>query len=34
MTYQNFGVALQFVPYITDRDRIRLQLNASVSTPA
>ena len=34
VTYQNFGVALQFVPYITDRDRIRLQLNASVSTPA
>ena len=34
VTYQNFGVALQFTPYITDRDRIRLQLNASVSTPA
>jgi pilus assembly protein CpaC len=34
VTYQNFGVALQFVPYITDRDRIRLQLNASVSTPS
>ena len=34
VSYQNFGVALQFVPYITDRDRIRLQLNASVSTPA
>jgi len=34
VTYQNFGIALQFVPYITDRDRIRLQLNASVSTPA
>ena len=34
VTYQNFGVALQFVPYITDRDRIRLQLNASVTTPA
>ncbi len=34
VSYQNFGVALQFVPYITDRDRIRLQLNASVSTPS
>jgi pilus assembly protein CpaC len=34
VTYQNFGVALQFVPYITDRDRIRLQLSASVSTPS
>jgi len=34
VSYQNFGVALQFVPYITDRDRIRLQLTASVSTPA
>ena len=34
VSYQNFGVSLQFVPYITDRDRIRLQLNASVSTPA
>ncbi|MGO9443379.1 MAG: hypothetical protein ACLPXB_01230, partial [Thiobacillaceae bacterium] len=34
VTYQNFGVSLQFVPYITDRDRIRLQLNASVSTPS
>ena len=34
MSYQNFGIALQFTPYITDRDRIRLQLNASVSTPA
>ncbi len=34
VTYQNFGVALQFTPYITDRDRIRLQLNASVSTPS
>ncbi len=34
VSYQNFGVSLQFVPYITDRDRIRLQLNASVSTPS
>ncbi len=34
VTYQNFGIALQFIPYITDRDRIRLQLNASVTTPA
>jgi pilus assembly protein CpaC len=34
VTYQQFGVALQFVPYITDRNRIRLQLNASVSTPS
>jgi pilus assembly protein CpaC len=34
VTYQNFGVSLQFTPYITDRTRIRLQLNASVSTPS
>ncbi len=34
VTYQNFGVALQFTPFITDRNRIRLQLNASVSTPS
>ncbi len=34
VSYQNFGIQLQFIPYITDRDRIRLQLNASVSTPA
>jgi pilus assembly protein CpaC len=34
VTYQNFGVELHFTPYITDRDRIRLQLNASVSTPS
>jgi pilus assembly protein CpaC len=27
-----FGVQLQFLPYITDRDRIRLQIGASVST--
>jgi pilus assembly protein CpaC len=34
VTYQNFGVSLQFVPFVTDRTRIRLQLNASVSTPS
>ena len=34
VTYQNTGISLQFVPYITDRDRIRLQLNATVSTPS
>jgi pilus assembly protein CpaC len=34
VTYQNYGVSLQFTPYITDRTRIRLQLNASVSTPS
>ena len=34
VTYQNFGVALQFTPFITDRNRIRLVLNASVSTPS
>ena len=34
VTYQNFGVSLQFTPYITDRTRIRLNLNASVSTPS
>ena len=27
-----FGVSLQFIPYITDRDRIRLQVSADVST--
>jgi pilus assembly protein CpaC len=27
-----FGVELQFVPYITDRDRVRLQVAATVST--
>jgi pilus assembly protein CpaC len=32
VTYLPFGVQLQFVPYITDRDRIRLQVQASVST--
>jgi len=34
VSYQNFGVALQFTPYITDRNRIRIQFNASVSTPS
>jgi pilus assembly protein CpaC len=34
VTYQNFGVSLQFTPYITDRDRVRLVFNASVSTPS
>ena len=34
VTYQNTGISLQFVPYITDRNRIRLQLNATVSTPS
>jgi pilus assembly protein CpaC len=29
-----FGVQMQFVPYITDRDRIRLQVGATVSTLA
>ena len=32
VTYMPFGVQLQFVPYITDRDRIRLEVQASVST--
>jgi pilus assembly protein CpaC len=32
VTYMPFGVQLNFVPYITDRDRIRLQVQASVST--
>jgi pilus assembly protein CpaC len=27
-----FGVQLRFVPYITDRDRVRLQVGAAVST--
>ena len=27
-----FGVQLRFVPYITDRDRVRLQVSANVST--
>jgi pilus assembly protein CpaC len=27
-----FGVQMQFVPYITDRDRVRLQVGATVST--
>ena len=32
VVYVPFGVQLQFVPYVTDRDRIRLQVQASVST--
>lgn len=31
VSYIPFGVQLNFTPYITDRDRIRLQLNANVS---
>ncbi len=31
VTYVPFGVQLSFTPFITDRDRIRLQLNTSVS---
>jgi pilus assembly protein CpaC len=30
--YIPFGVSLQFIPYVTDRDRIRLQIQAEVST--
>ncbi|MEZ6129775.1 MAG: hypothetical protein R3C59_13915 [Planctomycetaceae bacterium] len=30
--FQNFGVQLQFVPIVTDGDRVRLTLQASVST--
>ncbi|MFV0444254.1 MAG: type II and III secretion system protein family protein [Planctomycetaceae bacterium] len=30
--FQNFGVSLQFIPTVTDHDRVRLQLNAQVST--
>mgnify|MGYP002818728868 CR=1 FL=1 len=30
--FQNFGVQLQFVPVVTDGDRIRLTLQANVST--
>jgi pilus assembly protein CpaC len=30
--YVPYGVQLQFTPFITDRDRIRLQINAVVST--
>lgn len=30
--YVPFGVQLNFTPYITDRDRIRLNLNATIST--
>ena len=31
-TFQDFGVNLQFTPVVTDKDRIRLQVNTSVST--
>lgn len=31
-TFVPFGVSLNFTPYITDKDRIRLAVNASVST--
>ena len=30
--YVPYGVQLSFTPFITDRDRIRIQLNASIST--
>jgi pilus assembly protein CpaC len=32
VTYLPFGVQLQFIPYITDRDRVRLEVHAAVST--
>ena len=32
VAFMPFGVQLQFTPYITDRDRIRLELAAEVST--
>ncbi len=32
VAYQEFGIRLQFTPYITDRTRIRLVLNSEVST--
>ena len=32
MAYQDFGVRLKFTPFITDRTRIRLVLDAEVST--
>jgi pilus assembly protein CpaC len=32
VSFVPFGVSLGFTPYITDKDRIRLQLNAVVST--
>src|SRR5262249_44961830 len=32
VSFVPFGVQLGFTPYITDKDRIRLQLNATVST--
>jgi pilus assembly protein CpaC len=30
--FQNFGVDLNFTPYITDKDRVRLDVTASIST--
>ncbi len=32
VSFVPFGVQLNFTPFITDRDRIRLQLNANVSS--
>ena len=32
VVYIPFGVQLQFVPYVTDRDRVRLEIQAAVST--
>jgi pilus assembly protein CpaC len=32
ITYVPFGVQLNFTPYVTDKDRIRLNVNATVST--
>ena len=32
VSFQNFGVSLSFTPYITDKDLIRLQMSAEVST--
>jgi pilus assembly protein CpaC len=32
VSFVPFGVTLNFIPYITDKDRIRLQLTATVST--
>jgi pilus assembly protein CpaC len=31
-TFVPFGVSLNFTPYITDKDRVRIAINASVST--
>ena len=32
VSFVPFGVSLQFVPYITERDRVRLRVSATVST--